>query len=85
MDERTRPIGTTDSPEVAEDTRIAEEVSRILAASGRFPSDRLEVSTSDGVVRLRGRVGSYYHKQVAQVAASTVIGSRQLVNEIEVG
>ena len=45
----------------------------------------VEVSTSEGIVKLRGRVESYYQKQVAQVAASTVIGSRQLVNEIEVG
>ena len=75
---------TTDSLQVAEESGIADEVARELAASGRFPSDRLEVSTSDGVVKLRGRVGSYYHKQVAQAAALTVIGSRRLVNEIEV-
>jgi transcriptional regulator of aromatic amino acid metabolism len=46
---------------------------------------KVEVSTSAGIVTLRGWVGSYYQKQVAQVAPSTVIGRRRLVNEIEVG
>lgn len=44
---------------------------------------RLNV-VSIAVPALRGRVGSYYHKQMAQAAALTVIGPRQLVNEVEV-
>lgn len=85
MDEKTRPPRVTDPSQVAEDTRIAEEVARTLAASGRFASGRVEVLTSEGIVTLRGWVGGYYQKQVAQVAASTVIGPCRLVNEIEVG
>jgi len=85
MDENTRHVPSTDLPQFAEETRIAEEVARVLAASGRFPLARLEVSTSAGIVKLRGRVGSYYQKQLAQAAALTVIGAHQLVNEIEVG
>jgi osmotically-inducible protein OsmY len=84
MDARMRPVQTSRSPQGVEEARVAEEVVRALAASGRFRSDPVEVSSSEGVVRLRGRVGSYYQKQVAQVAALTVIGGRQLVNEIEV-
>ena len=84
MDEKTRPVQTTDSPQRAEEACVAEEVARTLAASGFFPANRLEVSILDGAVKLRGRVASYYHKQMAQVAALTVIGRRQLVNEIEV-
>lgn len=85
MDKKpARPIHTTGSPQAAEEARIAEEVGRVLTASGRFPSGGVEVSSSEEVVRLRGRVGSYYAKQVAQVAALNVIGARQLVNEIEV-
>jgi osmotically-inducible protein OsmY len=84
MNDRTRLIRITGSRQVAEDTRVAEEVARMLAASGRFALDRPEVSVSDGVVKLRGRVGSYFQKQVAQSAALTVIGARQVVNEIEV-
>jgi osmotically-inducible protein OsmY len=84
MDEKTGPVRTTDSPGVVEDARVADEVARVLAASGRFPPGRLRVLSSDGVVTLRGRVGSYYQKQVAQATASTVVGTRQLVNEVEV-
>jgi len=94
MDGKTRPPRTTDPSQVAEatdpsqvaeDTRIAEEVARTLAASGRFAAGRVEVSTSEGIVKLRGWVGSHYQKQVAQVAASTVTGPRRLVNGVEVG
>jgi len=38
----------------------------------------------DGVLVLRGRVSSYYHKQVAQEAVSGLDGVAQVVNEIEV-
>ena len=84
MDDRTRHAEATRSPQESEETRVADEVARALAASGRFRTDRVEVSSSEGVVRLRGRVGSYYQKQVAQAAALTVIGGRHLVNEIDV-
>jgi osmotically-inducible protein OsmY len=84
MNEEKRTVQGADSPQIAEEARLADEVVGALAASGRFPPGRLEVSTSKGVVKLRGRVTSYYQKQVAQAAALTVIGARQLRNEIEV-
>jgi len=37
-----------------------------------------------GVLVLRGRVSSYYHKQVAQEAVAGLDGVAQVVNEIEV-
>jgi osmotically-inducible protein OsmY len=84
MDETTRGVQTVDSPRISEDTRVAEEVARKLAASGRFPPGRVQVTSSDGVVKLRGRVGSYYQKQVMQEAARTVAGARQVINEVDV-
>jgi len=84
MDETTRGVQTVDSSQTAEDTRMAEEVARRLATSGRFPPGRVRVTSSDGVVRLRGRVGSYYQKQVAQATARTVAGARHVINEVEV-
>jgi hypothetical protein len=38
----------------------------------------------DGVLCLRGRLSSYYHKQVAQEAVARVGGVIQVVNDIEV-
>ncbi len=84
MDDKTRPDQITNSPHAADEARIAENVARALAASGLFRVNRIEVSALEGAVKLRGRVASYYHKQVAQVTALSVIGPRQLVNEIEV-
>jgi osmotically-inducible protein OsmY len=91
MDEIRVPLGTTRLPPTeetlfppTEETGVVEEVARALAASGRFPSARLEVFASEGTVTLRGRVASYYQKQVAQAAALPVIGGRELVNDVEV-
>ncbi len=38
-----------------------------------------------GVLLLRGRLSSFYYKQLAQEAVARVRGVRQVVNEIEVG
>ena len=84
MNEHTRISQMTASPQAPQEPQLAEEVARSLIATGRLPLRRLEVSTSGGVVTLRGRVGSYYHKQMAQAAALSVIGPGQLVNEVEV-
>lgn len=75
---------TADAPEV-EERQIAEEIARALEASGRFRCVRLQVWSSEGDVRLRGRVSSYYQKQVAQTTAMHIMGDRCLLNEIEVG
>ena len=48
--------------------------------SGRDVSCECE----QGVLRLRGRVSSYYQKQIAQEAVRRVDGVVEVVNEIEV-
>jgi osmotically-inducible protein OsmY len=35
-----------------------------------------------GVLRLRGRLSSFYHKQVAQEAVAHLSGVREVVNEV---
>lgn len=67
-----------------ESTRVAGEVARAISATGRFSRSHLDVSVSGGVVTLRGRVSSYYEKQMAQTAALTVAGVCQLQNELDV-
>jgi len=84
MQETKRPVQAAESSDIGEDGCVIEMVIRAIAATGRFSLDRLEVTTSEGNVRLRGRVASYYQKQLAQVAALRVIGARQLFNDIEV-
>jgi osmotically-inducible protein OsmY len=84
MNEKKRSVQTTEAAQATRQARIAEGVVRALAASGRFLSGGLEVSASEGIVTLRGRVASYYQKQVAQAAALTVVGVCQVVNDVEV-
>lgn len=84
MDERAGfgPYGN--SQPILQDGGIVEEVARAICSSGHIPEGHVEVSSSDGAVKLRGRVGTYYQKQIAQTMALAVIGRHRLVNEIEV-
>ena len=68
----------------APDRQLEDDVAQAMQATGHFSASRVDIRADNGVVYLRGRVRSYYHKQVAQVAASSVLGHRQLVNEIQV-
>ena len=38
-----------------------------------------------GVLRLRGRLSSFYHKQLAQEAVARLTGVKEVVNEVVVG
>ena len=44
----------------------------------------LEVTESEDVIILTGKVGSYYYKQLAQEAVFSVAGHREIVNNIRV-
>jgi len=85
MDENFRNNQIDVSAESPGEPQVAAAVTQSLIATGRLSLRGLEVSTSAGVVTLRGRVRSFYQKQMAQAAAINVIGPRQLVNEVEVG
>ena len=84
MKSMTLPTSNGSPPPTVEDHRVRTEVAHALQATGRFAVRRVDIHASNGVVRLQGRVPSYYHKQVAQAAASTVLGECSLVNEIMV-
>lgn len=84
MDEKAGFGQDGNSQPLLQDGGIVEEVARAISSSGHIPKGHVEVSSSDGAVKLRGRVGSYYQKQIAQTQALTVIGRRRLVNEIKV-
>jgi osmotically-inducible protein OsmY len=63
---------------------VAGEAQDRLRRDSRVPSQRLSCEYRHGVLRLRGRLSSYYHKQVAQEAVKGVQGVAEVVNEIEV-
>ncbi len=84
MNDKTPHLNDSLPAPAAEDHRVLQDVAGALRSTGLFVSNRVHVVASDGVVRLQGRVASYYQKQLAQAAASTVVGDCQLVNDIEV-
>ena len=66
-------------------TRVAAEAGRCLRASPYMIVRKMSCEYREGVLLLRGRVASYYHKQVAQEAVARLEGVVEVVNEIEVG
>lgn len=60
------------------------EVHRALRASPYLALRALQVEHADGRLFLRGRVVSYYLKQVAQADAARAAAGHPIVNEIEV-
>jgi osmotically-inducible protein OsmY len=67
-----------------EDLRLAERVERALRETGRWPLRGVEVAVLARVVLLRGRVPTYYLKQLAQETALAVPGAHQVRNGLEV-
>jgi osmotically-inducible protein OsmY len=56
-------LTTPDAKSTAiDDVRLANEVDRILRATGYMPLRDLEVIAHDGIVSLSGHVPSYYMK-----------------------
>jgi osmotically-inducible protein OsmY len=66
------------------DLCLAERVERALHATGFAPLRAVEVSVTGEFVILRGRVPSYYMKQLAQAVAMEVEGIRELRNDVQV-
>lgn len=68
-------------------TTVATLEDRIDSAITRAPHllDKvIRIETHAGHVVLRGMVGSYYQKQMAQEAVRTVAGVSQVENQLEV-
>ena len=55
-----------------------------LQASPYQSIQKILCEYDDGLLLLQGRLPSYYHKQVAQVAVANIAGVRQVLNHIEV-
>ncbi len=65
-------------------TNIAEAAMECLRCSPHKAFTGVSCDCEQGVLLLRGRVSSFYHKQVAQEAVARVNGVTQVVNTIEV-
>lgn len=67
-----------------DDERLTERVEGALRATGYGALRAVAVHATAGVVWLRGRVSSYYLKQVAQATALAVPGTHEIYNGLEV-
>ncbi len=66
------------------DLCLAERIERALRATGYSPLRAVAVAVCGRLVILRGRVPSYYLKQLAQAAAMEVAGVGEVRNDVQV-
>ncbi len=72
-------------PEVVEQNKSLDRLVETAIESSPFVRRRkLRFETHDGRVVLRGRVGTYYQKQMAQEAVRGVAGVLAIENQLEV-
>jgi osmotically-inducible protein OsmY len=75
----------TDSREQTHDRDLERRVLNYLI-SRHIPASRvLEVEAENGVVTVRGKVKTFYQKQVCAHTCRRVAGVNQLIDAIEVG
>jgi osmotically-inducible protein OsmY len=65
-------------------TELAPEPAEALTHSPIAQLRRLAVVTDDARVTITGTVSSYYLKQLAQETVLSLIGDRELCNDVEV-
>jgi hypothetical protein len=64
--------------------RLKNAVAHLLRQTGHADLQNLQITQSQGCVRLSGTVRSYFAKQLAQVVAASVTGVKLVRNEIHV-
>jgi osmotically-inducible protein OsmY len=63
---------------------LDEKISTVLKSNPYIPSRNLRFETSEGRVRLHGRVSSWYQKQMAQELLMRTEGITSVENHLEV-
>ena len=66
------------------DMQLKDRVHSVLSRTPYWTGKDLKVENQDGRVTLRGIVGTYYQKQMAQEVLRRVDGVAQISNELEV-
>lgn len=70
--------------ETFSDTHLAARVRNFLLSKISPGRGQLDVAVDSGVVTLRGRVGSFYQKQLWIHGAQRVAGVQRVVDELDV-
>jgi osmotically-inducible protein OsmY len=66
------------------DTQLNDHVHHVLSRTPYWAGKNLQVENQGGRITLRGVVGTYYQKQMAQEVLRRVDGVSQISNELEV-
>ena len=72
------------APSRSRESEVLEQARRALADRLSPTRPHLTCEFREGLLLLRGRVSSYYHKQVAQEAVRRLEDVDRVVNQIEV-
>jgi osmotically-inducible protein OsmY len=73
-----------DEPDASLAVDVARQAKAVLLRSSIFDLRQLDVEHEQDCVVLRGRVNSFYHKQLAQELVKTAIDGVEVVNNIRV-
>ena len=79
--------GTAQSSQsVSDDLRITQEIQQRIAEKGELSEDarKIEVTTENGFVTLRGKVASVVERNTVETIATTVAGVTRVDNRLEV-
>ncbi len=79
------PFSPEPRPRRLRSQSIEKAASDRLRTSPQIRTSRVSCEFSRGVLRLHGRLATYYQKQVAQESVRGIEGVTDIVNEIEVG
>lgn len=66
------------------DAQLVDQVNSVLEQNPYVPHRNLRFEAIQGHVTLRGVVGSYYQKQMAQEALRAIEGIEHIENQLEV-
>ena len=67
-----------------QDPTLSERIDTAIAANPYLVGRKLRFETHDDTVVLKGRVATYFQKQMAQEAVRTIDGVRAIDNQLEV-
>ena len=70
--------------EISEDEHLARNVRNFILPRIHPTSNQVHIEANRGVVTLKGRVGSFYYKQLWLNGAQRVAGVRRVIDEVEV-
>jgi osmotically-inducible protein OsmY len=84
MGQVTIPLSGPECAIAAQDSRLAERITRALRQTGYTALGEIKVAIHRRDVRLSGQISTYYLKQIAQTTILGIPGVQHIDNDLEV-